>query len=375
MRARLRGDIAGARAAARALLAPELAARAGIGRRARAEGAGARRISAWPSSGPATATAAARDLKAGRRAAELAGRDWLVLLCTVHLAAQAVIDGRLAAATRLAEQAGILAERHGWSRTLAGGSCGGRPAAPSRSSAAGSTRRSCSWTGPTSCSHPRARRRCVWRSTCSVHACTLAAGRPEPALESLELADELLERLPARAEPARSRARGRGHRHRGARPAGRRRGDARPRLGDGRAGGGAGAPAPARRRRRRRACGASPGSWTTRSRRSDRRASRSGCWTRWPPTSEADHERASASLEQALDRAESTGYRRPFLELGAPMLPLLHRQLRRGTAHRSLIEDLLHELEQPRANGRPRARCSSSSSRSARRSSCASCRR
>ena len=70
---------------------------------------------------------------------------------------------------------------------------------------------------------------------------------------------------------------------------------------------------------------------------------------------EADHDRASTSLEQALDRAESNGYRRPFTELGAPMLPLLHRQLRRGTAHRSLIEDLLHELEQPRANGRPRA--------------------
>ena len=70
---------------------------------------------------------------------------------------------------------------------------------------------------------------------------------------------------------------------------------------------------------------------------------------------EADHERASTSLELALDRAEADGYRRPFLEFGAPMLPLLHRQLRRGTAHRSLIEDLLHELEQPRGNGRPRA--------------------
>ena len=106
MGARLRGDLAGARTAAHALLAPELATeRTAVGehelKALALTNLGVAEL--WTGDGEA----AARDLKAGRRAAELAGRDWLVLLCTVHLAAQAVIDGRIAAATRLAEQAGL----------------------------------------------------------------------------------------------------------------------------------------------------------------------------------------------------------------------------------------------------------------------------
>jgi LuxR family transcriptional regulator, maltose regulon positive regulatory protein len=53
--------------------------------------------------------------------------------------------------------------------------------------------------------------------------------------------------------------------------------------------------------------------------------------------------------------AEPHGIRRPFVDLGSHVGTLLQRQLRRGTAHRSLVEDLLHELHRPRVNGRPRA--------------------
>ena len=297
---------------------------------------------------------AARDLKAGRRAAELAGREWLVLLCTVHLAAQAVIDGRIAAATRLAEQAGILAERNGWSRSWPAGLAAGVQSAVAfergrldeaellldrAEELLASTRET-----PV--------RVAVRLQRARLH---LAAGRPEPALESLELAHELLDGFPL--APILS---GLALAARGASPPRRSGGRTTRRR----------CSAAARRRpsrgRRWRACACSPATPPARVRRSRGScddtvaafgSTRISVWVldALAADVEADHERASASLEQALDRAESNGYRRPFLELGAPMLPLLHRQLRRGTAHRSLIEDLLRELEQPRANGRPRA--------------------
>jgi LuxR family maltose regulon positive regulatory protein len=69
----------------------------------------------------------------------------------------------------------------------------------------------------------------------------------------------------------------------------------------------------------------------------------------------ADLDGASASLERALDEAEPHGLRRPFVELGTPVAALLRRQLRRGTQHRSLVEDLLRELGRPQADARPRA--------------------
>jgi LuxR family maltose regulon positive regulatory protein len=69
----------------------------------------------------------------------------------------------------------------------------------------------------------------------------------------------------------------------------------------------------------------------------------------------ADVVGAAASLERALDAAEPHGTRRPFVELGAHVGALLRRQLRQGTAHRSLVEDLLHELDRPQPDGRPRA--------------------
>ena len=69
---------------------------------------------------------------------------------------------------------------------------------------------------------------------------------------------------------------------------------------------------------------------------------------------EADHSTAAASLERALDEAEPQGHVQPFASVGTAMAPQQRRQLRNGTAHRSLVGDLLHGLDQPRADGRPR---------------------
>ena len=59
----------------------------------------------------------------------------------------------------------------------------------------------------------------------------------------------------------------------------------------------------------------------------------------------ADHDGAAASLEQALERAEPSGLRWALLDFGRPLQPLLTRQLRRGTAHRALVGELLEALD------------------------------
>jgi len=59
----------------------------------------------------------------------------------------------------------------------------------------------------------------------------------------------------------------------------------------------------------------------------------------------ADHAGAAASLEQALERAEPSGVRWALLDFGRPLQPLLTRQLRRGTAHRALVGELLEALD------------------------------
>ncbi|MET0817972.1 MAG: LuxR C-terminal-related transcriptional regulator, partial [Solirubrobacteraceae bacterium] len=59
----------------------------------------------------------------------------------------------------------------------------------------------------------------------------------------------------------------------------------------------------------------------------------------------ADHEAATAALERALDIAEPLGLRRPFCMFGANVRVLLRRQIRLGTAHRSLVDQLLQELD------------------------------
>ena len=66
-----------------------------------------------------------------------------------------------------------------------------------------------------------------------------------------------------------------------------------------------------------------------------------------------DHDGAAASLEHALDLAEPNGLRWGLLTFGRSLQPLLGRQLRRGTAHRALVGELLESLDG--ANGRNRA--------------------
>jgi LuxR family maltose regulon positive regulatory protein len=68
-----------------------------------------------------------------------------------------------------------------------------------------------------------------------------------------------------------------------------------------------------------------------------------------------DHEAAAESLERALDHAEPNGLRRAMLDFGRSLAPLLSRQLRRGTAHRSLAGELLGALDGSNGRSRPRA--------------------
>jgi LuxR family transcriptional regulator, maltose regulon positive regulatory protein len=58
-----------------------------------------------------------------------------------------------------------------------------------------------------------------------------------------------------------------------------------------------------------------------------------------------DHDAAGAALERALDLAEPRGLRRPFLDVGPALRPILRRHLRRQTAHRALAGELLDALE------------------------------
>jgi LuxR family transcriptional regulator, maltose regulon positive regulatory protein len=59
----------------------------------------------------------------------------------------------------------------------------------------------------------------------------------------------------------------------------------------------------------------------------------------------ADHEGAGEALERALERAEPGGLRWALLAFGRSLAPLLNRQLRRGTAHRALVGELLAALD------------------------------
>ncbi len=50
---------------------------------------------------------------------------------------------------------------------------------------------------------------------------------------------------------------------------------------------------------------------------------------------------AGSALEHALELAERTGHRWPFVEIGRRMDTLLRHQIRRGTAHRAVVGELL----------------------------------
>ena len=59
-------------------------------------------------------------------------------------------------------------------------------------------------------------------------------------------------------------------------------------------------------------------------------------------------------LERALELAEPSGLRSAMLDFGRSLAPLLGRQLRRGTAHRALVGELLGALDGGNGNSRPR---------------------
>jgi LuxR family maltose regulon positive regulatory protein len=71
---------------------------------------------------------------------------------------------------------------------------------------------------------------------------------------------------------------------------------------------------------------------------------------------EADHDGAAEALERALEHAEPSGLRWTVLTFGRSVRPLLQRQLRRGTAHRALVGDLLGALESVNGHQTPRAK-------------------
>jgi LuxR family maltose regulon positive regulatory protein len=67
----------------------------------------------------------------------------------------------------------------------------------------------------------------------------------------------------------------------------------------------------------------------------------------------AEHSGAARSLERSLDLAEPAGLRRPILEHGNLVRPLLHRHARHGTAHPAIVRDALDTIEH---GGRERSR-------------------
>ncbi len=348
---RLRGDLDAALAGARALTDADL-----DGER---ELIGEQRLAALASTNLGIAElwtgdrdGAQRDLKAGRRAAELSGLDWLDLQCTVHLGVHAAMVGRLETATRLAEEAQALADHRRWTRTWPLG-----VAALIRSAVAFERNRL-----PDSerlldraeelLAHTREAPLlvCVRLQRARLHA---AAGRPEPALDAIEMARETLDAFPlepnlrglaqglealavaalGRLPDAEAALTGRELTAEEAAALGRLRllaGDTR---------GARDAIAPFRED--------GEGAFAS---------TRTLIWIvdALAVDAEADHSTAAASLERALDEAEPQGHVQPFASVGTAVAPLLRRQLRNGTAHRSLVGDLLHGLDQPRADGRPR---------------------
>jgi LuxR family maltose regulon positive regulatory protein len=64
-----------------------------------------------------------------------------------------------------------------------------------------------------------------------------------------------------------------------------------------------------------------------------------------------DHDGAAVCLERALALADPDDYRWPFVQAGPPLRDLLTRQIRLGTAHRALVDDLLVHLDRGRAVG------------------------
>jgi LuxR family transcriptional regulator, maltose regulon positive regulatory protein len=66
-----------------------------------------------------------------------------------------------------------------------------------------------------------------------------------------------------------------------------------------------------------------------------------------------EHHQANRSLDHALALAGPEGYRRIFVDAGAPMRALLSRQFDRGTDHPALVAELLGMFDQRKPDVRP----------------------
>jgi LuxR family maltose regulon positive regulatory protein len=64
-----------------------------------------------------------------------------------------------------------------------------------------------------------------------------------------------------------------------------------------------------------------------------------------------DEKGAMRALERALDLAEPRGFRRAFIQHGAPVRSLVRRRISAGTAHRAFASELLAALEDESAGG------------------------
>ncbi len=300
------------------------------------------------------AASAARHLERGRGAAADAGRDWLVLVAVAHLALLTGMQYDFPRSARHAAEAIALAERHGWERTWAAGAAylprataeilwnRGDDAARSVELARDALHGT----------QERPLRACLALLRSGVLA---RAGDVEAALAVLEAGAEELGDWPL-LEPIRNQF--------GAHEAmlraelGDRAGALRA-LGNGSSGAAslAGAVVLAKLQ-------LGDGDWeaareTVAAWSEERETARTPAAVQaWlvealALDAAADHEGAAVALERALERAEPGGLRSALLGFGRTLAPLLGRQLRRGTAHRALVGELLAALDGANGSNRP----------------------
>ena len=285
-------------------------------------------------------------LRAARRGAEAAGRPWLELLARSHLAVHAVLTGALGRARELAEEALAFAALHSWSRTWAAGVAEGalsaialernRLEAAERHFAQGAELLALAGDPPL-------------RGGSALHAARLhlARGRADAALQAIERFDDRLAGWPVRddlngvAAALRARSLAALGRHAdgaavierdGAMVAGSYESAALAHL---------------------RLLAGDPDDalavlapWVDEA-ATPAHTARAELWvlTALAHDARAEHVPAAAALERALDIAEPLGLHRPFCMFGANVRVLLRRQIRQGTAHRSLVDQLLQELD------------------------------
>ena len=301
------------------------------------------------------AAGAQRELEHGLVAARAAGSDWLEFSCLAYLAVTAIMTGHFSAIARRADSALELGERRGWSRTTpAGAALLARGVACYENGELAAAERALDRADLAL----RGTRDPPLKAALDFHRALVLQdrGQVEPALELLDAAvDEIdgwygLPSLLGAIGAQRALLR-----------VGLGRGDA-----DRRTLAGQYADAAERRRAGRR-----PGQAVAERRRT--RATRAtGSGPCWPATASpilpllieawvlealacdqlADHAAAARALESALELAEPSGMKRALLSGGAALRPVLHRHVHNGTAHRTLVDVVLHELDDS-ADDRP----------------------